>query len=81
MTIAVVAAQFFTGNQQAALDFLTSHGYIPAFSKSRFNRRLHRLPETLWQLALFVLAQIHQKSNPERVHVVDTFPVPVICGK
>ena len=77
MTIALVAAEFFTGNQQAALDFLTSHGYIPSFSKSRFNRRLHRLPETLWQQALFVLAQMHQKSNPDRVHVVDTFPVPV----
>jgi hypothetical protein len=76
MTIALVAAEFFTGNQQAALDFFASHGYIPSFSKSRFNRRLHRLPETLGQLALSVLAQIHQKSNPERVHVVDTFPVP-----
>jgi len=76
MTIATVAAEFFTGNQQAALDFLASHGYIKPFSKSRFNRRLHRIPETLWQLALSVLAQIHQKTNPERVHVVDTFPVP-----
>ncbi len=73
MTIAAVAAEFFTGNQQAALDFLSSHGYIAPFSKSRFNRRLHRLPEALWQLALLVLAQIHQKSNPKRVHIVDTF--------
>jgi hypothetical protein len=76
MTIATVAAEFYTGNQQKALDFLTSHGYIPPFSKSRFNRRLHRIPETLWQLALLVLAQIHQRTNPERVHIVDTFPVP-----
>jgi DDE family transposase len=77
MTIAAVAAQFFTGNQQAALDFLSSHGYILPFSKSRFNRRLHALPEALWQFALFVLAQIHQRTNPQRVHIVDTFPVPV----
>jgi hypothetical protein len=77
MTIATVAAEFFTGNQQAALNFLSSHHYIKPFSKSRFNRRLHQIPESLWQLALFVLAQIHQKSNPEQVHVVDTFPVPV----
>jgi hypothetical protein len=55
-TVAAVAAEFFTGNQQAALDFLSSHGYIKPFSKSRFNRRLHRIPETLWQMALFVLA-------------------------
>jgi hypothetical protein len=77
MTIALVAAEFFTGNQQAALDFLTSHGYIAPFSKSRFNRRLHALPETLWQCAVSVLAQIHQQTNPSQVHVVDTFPVPV----
>ena len=77
MTIAAVAAEFFTGNQQKALDFLTSHGYIRPFSKSRFNRRLHALPETLWQLALYVLAQIHQKTNPERLHIVDTFPVTI----
>jgi hypothetical protein len=77
MTIATVAAEFFTGNQQKALDFLIGHGYIRPFSKSRFNRRLHQIPESLWQLALFVLAQIHQKANSERIHIVDTFPVPV----
>lgn len=76
MTIALVAAELFTGNQQKALDFLTSHGYIKPFSKSRFNRRLHRLPEALWQLALHVLAQIHQQANEEHLHIVDTFPVP-----
>ncbi len=81
MTVATVAAEFFTGNQQKALDFLTSHGYVAPLSKSRFNRRLHRIPETLWQFALSLLAQIHQSANPERVHIVDTFPVPVICGK
>jgi hypothetical protein len=79
MTIALVAAEFFTGNQQAALEFLSSHGYIPAFSKSRFNRRLHRLPETLWQFALFVLAQVHQQQEDTATQeaIVDTFPVPV----
>lgn len=76
MTVALVGAEFFTGNQQAALDFLISHGYIPPFSKSRFNRRLHRLPETLWQFALFVLSQIHQQNGNYEA-IVDTFPVPV----
>lgn len=77
MTVATVAAEFFTGNQQAALNFLCSHHYLPPFSKSRFNRRLHRLPETLWQFALAVLAQFHQQANSEGVPVVDTFPLPV----
>jgi hypothetical protein len=77
MTIATVAAELFTGNHQKALDLLTSHGYVKPFSKSRFNRRLHRIPESLWQLALYVMGQIHQQANPERLHIVDTFPLPV----
>jgi hypothetical protein len=77
MTIATVAAAFFTGNQQAALTFLSSHQYLRPFSKSRFHRRLHRLPEALGQFALSVLAQFHEQANPEAVPLVDTFPVPV----
>jgi hypothetical protein len=76
MTIALVAAEFFTGNQQASLDFMISHAYIPAFSKSRFNRRLHALPESLWQFALYILSQIHQPDDNQEA-IVDTFPVPV----
>lgn len=84
MTIALVAAEFFAGNQQAALDFLVSHRYLPPLSKSRFNRRLHRIPETLWQCCLFMLAQVHQQTrrdnqrdNMEGIHLVDTCPIPV----
>lgn len=77
MTVAVVAAEFFVGNQQVALDFLTSHGYIKAFSKSRFNRRLHQIPESLWQLTVSLLGQVHQQTNPNNEFIVDTFPVPV----
>jgi hypothetical protein len=78
MTVALVAAEFFVGNQQAALSFLSSHGYIASFSKSRFNRRLHRIPETLWQFALFVLAQLRQYADHSDTEtIVDTFPVPV----
>jgi len=77
MTIAAVAAEFFTGNQQVALNFLGSHGYIKPFSKSRFNRRLHKIPEALWQIALSVLAHIHQSANAQSLHIVGTFPVPV----
>lgn len=77
MTVAVVAAEFFVGNQQAALEMLTSHGYIKPLSKSRFNRRLHQIPEILWQTASYVLGQAHQQTNPNNTFIVDTFPVPV----
>ena len=74
MTIAAVASEFFTGNHQKSLDFLTSHRYIPAFSKSRFSRRLHAIPETLWQFAFHVLAHVKKQTM---TFLVDTFPVPV----
>jgi hypothetical protein len=77
MTIATVAAEFFVGNQQASLIFLISHGYIKPFSKSRFCRRLQELPESLWQIALWVLAQAHQLNNTDNFQIVDSFPVPV----
>ena len=77
MTIATVAAEFFVGNQQASLRFLSSHGYVKTFSKSRFTRRLQALPESLWQIALWVLGQAHQHTNREGYHIVDSFPVPV----
>lgn len=81
MTIATVAAELFTGNQQRALDLLTGHGYVKPVSKSRFNRRLHRIPEALWQFALYTVAQIHQHTNQhtnrDSFYIVDTFPLPV----
>lgn len=78
MTVALVAAEFFTGNQRRALDFLVTHGYVPSLSQSRFNRRLHRVPESLWQFALFVLGRALHQGNPNATAeaLVDTFPVP-----
>ena len=44
MTTALVAALFFGGHFKTAYDFLKTHHYIPnMLSKSRFNRRLHRI--------------------------------------
>jgi IS5 family transposase len=77
MTVAAVAAEFFVGNHQASLNFLSSHGYIKPFSKSRFCRRLQAIAESRWQLALWILAQAHQSINLDNYHIVDTFPVPV----
>jgi len=74
MTVAAVACEFFTGNYQKSLDFLVSHRYLKPFSKSRFNRRLHQIPETLWQFVLYVLSQLTKQT---KTFLVDTFPVPV----
>ena len=56
---------------------LAQHGYIPGkISKSRFNRRLHRLKETL--AAVFdLLGQLWKTLDTEGVYVIDSLPVAV----
>jgi hypothetical protein len=77
LTIALVASEFFAGNQQNALHFLVEHGYIPPFSKSRFNRRLHNIPTDILLLLFSVLAEIKKQGNTDNTYLTDTVPVPV----
>jgi hypothetical protein len=78
MTVALVAATYLVGNQERSRLFLQEHGYIPArLSKSRFNRRLHALPDTLWQALFALLAEIAKQTNEEQIYLVDSLPVPV----
>jgi hypothetical protein len=78
MTTALTACLFFSGNYQRSREFLSEHGYIAhMLSKSRFNRRLLAIPETVW-IALFnLLAELYKQSNEEDEYVMDSFPVPV----
>lgn len=78
MTVALVAASLFGGNQERSRRFLEEHGYIKRMlCKANFNRRLHHVPETLWQALLHLLAQVHKQSNAAQEYSVDSFPVPV----
>jgi transposase len=78
MTVALVAATFFVGNQELSRCFLQEHGYIPQMlSKSRFNRRLHAIPDTLWQALFALLAEAAKQTNPTQEYIVDSCPVPV----
>lgn len=78
MTAALVAAQFFHGNQLLACTFLNEQGYIPnMLSKSRFNRRLHAIEESTWQALFHLLAEIAKEHNPKGEYVVDSMPIPV----
>ncbi|PSB15749.1 IS982 family transposase [Phormidesmis priestleyi ULC007] len=77
ITTALVSARFFGGNHQNAQDYLKEPGLMPKMlSKSRFNRRLHRLFLPL--LDLFdclgmVLKSIHSSTESW----LDSFPVPL----
>ena len=75
MTTALVAALFFGGHFKTAFDFLKTHHYIPnMLSKSRFNRRLHRIKHkfiTLFQ----ILGESFVRLNESKLYAVDTMPI------
>jgi hypothetical protein len=77
MTTTLVAMLYFNGNFEKARVFMTDMGYIPnMLSKSRFNRRLHRIKPLF--LTLFALLDEYWKELNERaIYSIDTFPVPV----
>jgi hypothetical protein len=78
MTTAVAAAAFFGGNIEASRSFLDEYGYIDkAISKSRFNRRLHAIDPSVWQMLFDLLAELFKRGHPERTYVMDSLPVPV----
>lgn len=76
-TIAIIAAKKFFGIFEAARIFLFEHGYIPnMISKSRLNRRIHRLSSVLLELSE-MLAQVWKTENKSNIYIIDSFPVPV----
>jgi IS5 family transposase len=78
MTVALVAAARFANNQESSRLFLKEHGYIKTMlSKSRFNRRLHAIPEALWQELLWLLSQAAARTAGAQPYIVDSCPVPV----
>jgi hypothetical protein len=78
MTTALVAARFFGGCLEHSRRFLKEHHYIPQMlSKSRLNRRLHAIPEDLWQSLLATLAAAQHTLNTSNAYIVDSFPVAV----
>jgi hypothetical protein len=63
MSVALVAAAFVGGNIEASRSFLDEYAFIKkAISKSRFNRRLHAIDSSLWQV-LFDLLAPRSSSN------------------
>jgi len=75
MTTAITAALFFGGNFEHARKHLKEQGYIPnMLSKSRFNRRLHRIHDLF--LTMFHLLGVTWKAlNSDSVYVIDSYPI------
>jgi len=78
MTTLLVACAFYSGKVEISRLFLAQHGYIPhMLSKSRLNRRLHAIPEEVWQALFGMLAGVFKATNPTQEYVADSCPVPV----
>jgi Transposase DDE domain len=75
LTTAFTAAFFFRGNLESARWMLKQHHYIPQMlSKSRLNRRLHRVKELLI-LVFKLLGHVWKTLNSDSIYVIDSLPV------
>ncbi|KAA0266905.1 MAG: IS982 family transposase [Chloroflexi bacterium] len=77
MTTAIVAMLYYKGNFCLASQYLYEQGYIPnMLSRSRFNRRLHRIADLF--LTLFLrLGETWKQLNEKSVYVIDSYPIAV----
>jgi len=77
MTTSLVAAAYYGGKIELGRLYLKNHGYVPRMlGKSRLNRRLHAIPEAVWQGLFSVLAGSFKAMNLTQEYIVDSFPVP-----
>ena len=77
MTTGLVAIWFFRGNFEAARALLSTPRYVPhMLSRSRLNRRLHRLTD-LFVMLFDLLGGTWKQLNTESLYVIDSFPVAV----
>ena len=77
VTTALIAALFFRGTHESARLMLKQYGYMPhMLSKSRFNRRLHRLHD-LFVSFFRLLGQVWKSLNTDMIYVIDSLPVAV----
>lgn len=78
MTTALVAALFFGGNDEHARHLLGSPRYVPhMLSKSRLNRRLHRITPLFGSL-FGLLGEAWKELNSSSAYIIDTFPIAAL---
>jgi Transposase DDE domain len=77
ITTGLVAMLFLRSNFEAARTLLSTARYMPhMLSRSRLNRRLHRLKELL--LTFFeLLGHTWKQLNTDSVYIIDSFPIAV----
>lgn len=77
ITTALIAALYFHGNIDHAINFVKTSGLMPnMLSKSRFNRRIHSILELIIN-TFFCITQVIKELNISSKYIIDSFPVPV----
>lgn len=76
ITVVILSAKYFYGNQATACSYLQSHYGFNIPDKSNFNRILHSLSELITDLFAH-LGLIFKHLNLNSVYIIDSFPVPV----
>lgn len=77
MTIGIVAAMYFGGNQALSRTMLAEQGYIKhPISRSRLSRRLGRVRHQFMTL-FHLLGEVSRESNSENIYLLDSLPVAV----
>ena len=78
MTIAIVAAMYFSGNQAMARLLLYEQGYIKeSISRSRLCRRLKRVQHQFVML-FRLLGDSAKERNEDNIYIIDSLPV-IVC--
>ena len=74
LTVAVLSAQYFYGNQYSAFQYVRQHHGMAKLHKSDYNRHLHRLSHTL--VSIFIaLGRTLKQLNTKSRYLIDSFPV------
>lgn len=77
MTTAIVAALYFGANFEYARALLRQRQYMPTMlSRSRLNRRLHRI-KSLFLTLFCLLGKRWKELNKHCIYCIDTFPITV----
>ena len=77
MLVPLVAARYFGGKIESAREFLIEHNYLSyPLGQSRLNRRLHALPQEVWQLLFALLGEVFKGHTQKGEFVIDSLPVP-----
>lgn len=78
MTIAITSGFFFSGNLEETRNFFSEYKLVRTLlSKSQFNRRLHAIDGSIWELVFNTLAEIFKEGNDDQEYIVNSFPIAV----